>query len=129
MIFKVSLFLAALSIAEARMRGEATEKEARKLQNSMRVPLTAVRSINGAENELAAPDAELQRFSGPAHYPDGQGIDNSFFTTPNPRTISNIVATMPDGISTATVTDAFWQWGQVRFGWIHVIRFDLILRT
>lgn len=76
------------------------------------VPLTSVRSFNGAENPLAAPDAELQRFSGPAHYPDGQGLEVSMFTEPNPRSVSNAVASMPAGIARTTVTDAFWQWGQ-----------------
>ena len=142
MIFKVSLFLATISAASAKMRGQVHLEQKghaeRHLMSDMssnsnsngnmgmgmgggtgaavtaggNAPITSVRSIDGSENELAAPDAELQRFSGPAHYPDGQGLGVSMFDEPNARDVSNAVATMPEGVEKAPVSDIFWQWGQ-----------------
>ena len=74
MIFKTSLFLATISTANARMRGQvaADEKiDARQLMGGMgsgrgmggmnvnTVPLTSVRSIEGTENALAGVEAGM----------------------------------------------------------------------
>ena len=123
MKLSVSLFLASLGTSAAQVSvSDGTSKTVSQNRNRKRrcksLPILCpdspgVRSFTGIENVNAEIDAELLRLSGPANYPDGLGEGLSMFTEPNARTISNIVASSPSGLERATVTDLFWQWGQV----------------
>ena len=91
---------------------EEEEEESDEDENTIPLSLP-IRSIEGTENPTAAGlEAELVRMvRGDApNYPDGQGLpgDTSMYTEPNPRMISNIVASMPpdDEIEKSIASDA-----------------------